>query len=184
VTEGFGTMRSPGSRGVVVATDGSVRDIGKRRAHVGAAYLDDAGDWWMEWRLHPKHLPSAHLALHAELRAIRNAETKHLHPVTIWSDCADAVELVKRWKSGDMIPIPGYCGRSLVHFARRLRDKPDRVEVKWLRGHHGHALNEGADTLARLASRAHKDRLPRGEVRERASGIAEAFTAAFRSVAA
>jgi ribonuclease HI len=184
VTDGYGSLRSADARGLVVATDGSVRRSKASRTHLGAAYLDDAGDWWVEWRLNLRHLPSTHTPLHAELHAIRNATTKHLHKVTVLSDCADAVEFVNRWKAGDMASIPGYYGTSLVNFARRLRDKPDHVEVQWLRGHVGHPLNEGADTLARIASRVHRDQLSHFEVNTRATGVAEAFTAAFREVAA
>jgi ribonuclease HI len=166
----------------VVATDGSVRT--GRSVHIGCAYLDDAGDWWMEWVVRGRRQPGTNLSLQAELRAIRNATTKHEHRVTVLSDCLEAVRLMERWQAGDLAPIPGYRGRTLINFARRVAQTGELFDVQWTRGHHGHALNEGADALARLASRRLKDGVPVRETRLRAAGIAAAFSGSFMEAVA
>lgn len=154
---------------VRVATDGSVR-----RRQLGCGYLSDVGGWGVHaWPVQPRS--HAHAPLHAELHAMERAERRHHHDVTFLSDCQPAVDLVRAWLAGELRPVPGYTGTRLVRFAHRLavRDQPLRVE--WVRGHAGHPLNEGADALARLASRALADGLDRDEVYRRAVGLAQAF---------
>lgn len=175
-------LRSPEARGRIVAADGSVRRF--RANHVGSAYVDDAGDWWMQWFVYDRRLPERTVVLQAELRAIRNAFTKHEHPVTVLSDSQTAVDLMTSWRAGRLVPIVGYCGRTLTNFSQRVAAHPEQFKVQWVPGHQGHALNEGADTLARLASRIIRDDVKLKDVPGRAAGIAEAFAAAYRKEAA
>jgi ribonuclease HI len=166
-------------RGRIVGTDGSVR--GDKHA-VGSAFLDEAGDWWLTWVRHDPGSLSPHASLHAELRAICRAVTKHPHRVTVLSDCLDATNLIHAWQMKLDKPIPGYRdGKTLNSFARSVRTEPDLVDVRWIAGHQGHPLNEGADALARLASRVNRDGLSKDYVRQQASEIAAAFTAAFHA---
>jgi ribonuclease HI len=62
----------------------------------------------------------------------------------------------------------------------------ERLDIRWIRSHQGEPLNEGADALARLASRYVKgdSELSAAAYRERAGGLASAFAAEFRRRAA
>lgn len=73
-----------------------------------------------------------------------------------------------------------------LHVARRrIYVERERIELRWVPGHSGDPLNEGADALARLGSRYRRGDadLDDDEYCRRASGIAQAFAAEFRRVA-
>ena len=63
-----------------------------------------------------------------------------------------------------------------------IRAERDNLTVRWVRGHSGNPLNEGADGLARLASRYAKgdSGLTARDYRRRADGLASAFAAQHR----
>ena len=65
---------------------------------------------------------------------------------------------------------------------RRIHAEGSRITLRWVPGHCGEPLNEGADALARLASRYRRgDRdLNDDEYRCRAAGIAKGFAAGYR----
>ncbi len=54
-----------------------------------------------------------------------------------------------------------------------LAQRPGPVQLRWVRGHSGHPLNEGADRLALHARRSQTAGLPAGTAADIARGIAE-----------
>lgn len=99
-------------------------------------------------------------ALQAELRAIANAlrAVGPEHPVTILTDSRSAVDFMLLWRDGHDVMPGGYNtaragGResTLARLARRAYESGEQVAVRWVPGHSGHPLNEGADALARMA---------------------------------
>lgn len=99
--------------------------------------------------------------LQAELRAIANglqAVDYRRHPVTVLSDSADALRFLTLWRDGHDVMPGGYSRErtgdreaTLVRLARRLREDSQYLDWQWVRGHSGHPLNEGADSLAKMA---------------------------------
>lgn len=163
---------------VTVATDGSVR--GK---HAGFAWLTCAAHYGMDGYRSPK-IVGKQPVLVAELLAIGDAvrELTRRH-LSIVSDSRDAIAVVERWKRGDdVMPIDYPAGGFLRAARLQIRAERDRIDLRWAPGHRGEPLNEGADTLARLASRYRRgDRdLSVDEYGRRAQGIADGFAAEFR----
>jgi ribonuclease HI len=129
------------------------------------------------------------VVLIAELRAINDAvRVLPYRRLTVLTDSRAAQDMVRRWIVGDDVLPTGYnterCPglEDLVQAQRRIRIHQNRIDVQWVPGHHGEPLNEGADALARLASRfARRDSgLTAEEYRHRTEGIAEAFSSEFR----
>lgn len=166
---------------MTVATDGSVR--GK---HAGFAWLSCTGHYGVAGYRSSLSTVGRQTVLVAELLAIGDAvcelTRRHLSVVT---DSQDAVAMVDRWKRGDTTMPVEYPADGPLHIARRqVHVDRQRIDVRWAPGHRGEPLNEGADALARLASRHHrgdKD-LPVHEYRRRAAGIADGFAAEFRRI--
>jgi ribonuclease HI len=98
--------------------------------------------------------------LQAELRGIANAlqAIGTEHPLTILSDSRNALDMMILWRDGYDVMPGGYnphrtSGResTLSRLARQTREAADRITLRWVPGHSGHPLNEGADALARMA---------------------------------
>jgi ribonuclease HI len=169
----------------IVAADGSVR--GK---DAGFGWLAASGDYGLAgYRCSPRRVGTQPVLV-AELCAIGDAvcglPRRHL---TVLSDSQDAIAMARRWMHGDPVMPAGYPAetgpdRALHVFRRRTYADRDRIELRWVRGHRGEPLNEGADALARLASRYRRgDRdLDENEYRRRAVGIATGFVTEFRRV--
>jgi ribonuclease HI len=163
---------------VIVAADGSAR-----KEVICSAWLSDSGGWFLHSRpanLYGRNNP--HAALHAELYALAAAEKNHPHQVVLLTDCQAAEWYIKQWQSGNNTQIPNYLGRSLLIFSDRVRQRGETLHVEWVKGHSMHPLNEGADALASLGCRADRDGITKAEVRDRANGLAIAFTEAQKLV--
>lgn len=173
-----------------VATDGSVR--GKIS---GWGWLASSGEYDHSGFRHSRKQIGSSVVLVSELRAIGHA-VWHLHgrPITLFCDSKPAVAMVKEWMAGQATLPHGYStargdGKEagLVSFRRMIHEYRDHLEPVWAPGHCGEPLNEGADALARLASRyaSSDSNLSSDEYQRRAAGIAEAFSNEFnRTLAA
>lgn len=165
---------------MTVATDGSVR--GK---HAGFAWLFSTGHYAIAGYRSSLDTVGKQPVLVAELLAIGDAVRELTRRcLSIVSDSQNAVAMVDRWKRGDSVTPVDYPAEGILHaFRRQIHVDRDRVEVRWAPGHCGEPLNEGADALARLASRHRRgdhDLRDDDEYRRRAAGIADGFAAEFR----
>ncbi|GCB01822.1 RNase H family protein [Mycolicibacterium sp. NCC-Tsukiji] len=177
----------PVDRGpTAVATDGSIRC-----RHAGFAWLASSGEHGLAAFTVSSKRVCTNPVLVAELCAIGSAVCGlPRHRLTVLSDSRAAVAMVNSWKRGHFVLPAEYpvaeptSDRNLIAMQRRIHAERSRVTLRWVRGHCGEPLNEGADALARLASRYRRgDRdLTDDEYRRRAAGIAKGFAAAYRRV--
>ncbi|MCV7281737.1 ribonuclease H [Mycolicibacterium flavescens] len=180
-----GLLRRPVTQEPVwVATDGSVR--GKV---TGYGWLASTGEYGLMGFRHSRKQIGPNVVLVAELRAIAKA-VQYLRgrDITVLSDSKLAVAMVQRWMAGDDVLPDGYSrvrdnGRTpgLVTAQRMIFAERDRIHPVWVKAHAGEPLNEGADALARLASRyvLGDSGLDGTEYRCRADDLAETFAAEF-----
>lgn len=166
---------------MTVATDGSVR--GK---HAGFAWLSCTGHFGMAGYRSSPNTVGTQPVLVAELLAIGDAVRELTRRrLSIVTDSQDAVAMVDRWKRSDTVMPAEYPTDGPLHIARRqIHADRQRIDLRWAPGHRGEPLNEGADALARLASRHQRgdQDLHFDEYRRRAAGIAEGFASEFRRV--
>ncbi|SHT90715.1 ribonuclease H [Mycobacteroides abscessus subsp. bolletii] len=170
---------------VTVATDGSVR-----KTSLGCGWLADSGAFGLRGFQHSNRMHGGSKVLISELRGIDEALRRlgrHEH-ITLFTDCQAAITMAKAWQRGEQVMPGGYITElgegeeaELVSAFRRIHRLRERVEIRWVRSHSGEPLNEGADALARLASRYMRgdSGLSRQEYRQRAAALAEAFAGAF-----
>ncbi|MGW5433341.1 RNase H family protein [Streptomyces sp. NPDC004059] len=120
----------------------------------------------------------AHSSGEAEVIGICNAALELVDhspnsPVVILCDSLEAVTAVNRaLETGD----PAVAHRTVVFPEGRqlladLMPYRDRVEVRWLKGHIGHDLNESADALAAVALRRATGRIPAAAARKEQAHI-------------
>lgn len=170
---------------VKVATDGSVyRDFS------GCGWLADSGEYGLRGYQNNKQLTNHKTVLAAELLAIRYAvEQLPRRRIDLVSDSKLAVNVARWWMAGNAGLPWGYrdanahsYGPRLVDAQPAIHDNRDRITVTWCKGHRGEPLNEGADSLAKLARRYSVGRTGLSEdgYRSRAAELAEAFSAEFR----
>ncbi len=168
---------------VTVATDGSVRG-----PVTGWGWLASSGEHRLLGFRHRRTQIGGAVVLVAELRAIADAAHRlRCADLMVLSDSKQAVDMVGRWLAGDFVLPTGYTttrssGKAgLVQAQQRIHARRQSFSIEWLPGHTGHPLNEGADGLARLASRyaLHDSGLSRDEYVRRADGLARAFASQF-----
>lgn len=169
---------------VCVATDGSVR--GK---FTGYGWLASSGEYGLMGFRHSKKQIGPKVVLVAELRAIGKAiQELRGCDIKVLSDSKLAIAMVKRWMVGDFVLPEGYTidrdsGKTpgLVIAQQLIFAERDKIDPIWVKGHQGDFLNEGADALARLASRyaLGGSGLDNAEYHRRAKGLAESFSAAY-----
>lgn len=170
---------------LTVAADGSVRG-----RCCGYGWLASDGQYGLHGRIDSPRLIGRRKSMVAELRAIdaavRRLTGRHL---TVFCDNSYAVSMARKWMDGHEVLPEGYRaeradGRTagLVLAQRRLHQNRARLDIRWTRSHRGEPLNEGADALARLASRYIKgnSELSPPQYEQRAGGLADAFATAFR----
>lgn len=169
---------------VCVATDGSVR--GKI---TGYGWLASSGEYGMQGFRHSTKLIGPQVVLVAELRAIGVAVQKlRGRDITVLSDSRLAIGMVKRWMDGEDVLPEGYrayreSGKTpgLVRARQMIHEDRARITPLWVKGHRGEPLNEGADALARLASRyaLGDSALDAAEYHRRAEDLAVTFSREF-----
>lgn len=169
---------------VCVATDGSVR--GK---FTGYGWLASTGEYGLQGFRHSTKLIGPEVVLVAELRAIGAAVQKlRGRDITVLTDSRRAVAMVQQWMAGDDVLPEGYAvyresGKTpgLVRARQMIFEERERITPVWVKGHRGEPLNEGADALARLASRyaLGDSALDGAEYHHRAQDLAETFSREF-----
>jgi ribonuclease HI len=174
---------------LVVSADGSVRG-----RFSGNGWLASDGQYGLRGRIDTKAIIGPQSPLVAELRAIDDAVRRLTRRrLTVFCDNSHAVSMARKWMAGEDLLPRGYIterasGKTagLVTASRRMYLNRERLDIRWIRSHQGEPLNEGADALARLASRYVKgdSELSAAAYRERAGGLAGAFAAEFRRRAA
>lgn len=170
---------------LLVATDGSAT-----RGRIGWGWLAEDGRYG-----HGTESPSPHMCTRrshpvlAELRAVSEAlAALPRRRLAIRTDSRPAISLVHEWMSGgDRLP-GGYVAThhtavkrgGLLWMQEQVRAAAPRLDIAWVRGHAGDPLNEGADSLAKLARRAAEGNwgFTAEDVPQRAREIADAFTTA------
>jgi len=167
---------------ITVATDGSVR-----KNSSGYGWLTDDGQYGLQGKK-SKCMNRKNAVLLAELGAIDDAvRALHPHRLTVLSDSTAAIDTINQWRAGqDSLPI-GFSSTllgkpsPLLDMRKRIYDSRDRVHCRWVKGHRGDPLNEGADALARLASRYVRgdSGLTKFDYESRAAGLAASFAAEF-----
>jgi ribonuclease HI len=168
IHDGIHELHQPPGTPVTVGVDGSykltideVEESVRVLKPMSWGYLTTSGLYGLGTATIAGNIVGGDRALQGELRAIWNAlgHIDDSHPVTLITDSMDAIELMAQWRDGYLNQMPrGYTterisGRpaTLVQLAAKVHEAGDRIEARWVRGHTGHPLNEGADALAKLA---------------------------------
>lgn len=148
---------------VTIAVDGSYKlTVNEDRVSkpMSWGYLTTTGLYGLGTSIVPGTVVGDQRVLQAELRAMANAllAVPPTHLVTVLSDSRSALDLMLLWRDGHDVMPGGYDkvragGResTLARLARRVGEHPDRITLRWVPGHSGHPLNEGADALAKMA---------------------------------
>lgn len=175
---------------ITVATDGS-----SAHGRIGWGWLAEDGSHDCDSaRITTRQCDRRTTALVAELRAISAAlESLPGRRLHIRTDCRHAISLVTDWIGGsDRMPV-GYLATHHTATAKgglrwiqeQVRREAGRIDISWVRGHAGDPLNEGADSLAKLARRAAEGTwgVTPSDVPDRAASIAQVFATQNRQLA-
>lgn len=172
---------------LTVATDGSVRGC-----FTGYGWLASDGRFRLQGSKKPTGLSTKRAVLLTELSAIDDAlRSLPGHPLLVLTDSTVAATVVSDWMVGcEFYPTGFPSGTADKHPLSAIRESihrnRDRLSCRWVKAHRGDPLNEGADALARLASRYVRgdSDLAGDEYDRRAAGLAEGFSAEFTRQAA
>ena len=167
---------------LVVATDGSAH-----RGFIGWGWLAGDGQHGFGRQVPNARIRDPHsLVVLSELQAIAEAvRALPRRTLTIRSDSRVALALIQDWLRGEASMPKGYETDHRAELAglNRMHDdlcrESERLSFEWVQGHVGEALNEGADSLAKLARRFAEGTggLTADEIPGRALAIAETFAA-------
>lgn len=169
-TVGYGVVE-PVSGPVVVATDGSA-DL----KAVGGGYLSTTGHYGYRAHQYPDDISGQQRALIAELRSVMWAlevvVPVHTGPIEVRCDSLAAIDYLKSWRRGDVRMPSGYQGTwrysgstPLLLQLQELVARTPTLKFRHEKGHVGNALNETADSLAKLALRATKRQIEKPAAR-------------------
>ena len=150
----------PGTR-LLLATDGSYKKLEGhiRNRPICWGYVTDRGHYGLGGKTLPPNIAGLPV-LQTELRAMWHALNRFIprHVVHLLTDSLDALELIELWRQGSGQMPPGYTVErqsqnkaTLVQLARLVAANADRISIDKVQAHTGHALNEGADALAKIA---------------------------------
>ncbi|EGD55435.1 RNase H family protein [Gordonia neofelifaecis] len=167
---------------LLVATDGSVRE-----ASMGYAWLSETGQHGFAGELDGSRHTHGNRVVKAELCAIGSAIAAIPHRrLTVLVDSTAAIGIMQRWQRGG--PDRPTAFMTALMRSSRIRElqartftERDRLDFRWVPGHRGVPLNEGADALAALARRCVTECV--AEKEQRATGLAESFAALHRQAA-
>jgi ribonuclease HI len=172
----------PSGRTLTVATDGSVR-----KAFTGHGWLAADGRYGLRGQTNPVAVgPQA--VLLAELEAISDAvQQLRGDALILLIDSTSAICVVEQWMDGAQCLPHGFPSTvagnpsPLIAVREQIYANRARLSCRWVRAHCGDPLNEGADALARLASRYVRgdSGLSEAQYARRAEGLAEAFSTEF-----
>lgn len=157
---------------VVVATDGSVKG-----AAIGSAWLAEDGQHGSLGRVDKAHHSHIRRVLIAELEAAAAAvEAIPNRRLDVLMDCRDTLDVITAWRRGDAGPTwLRAASPSITAFRRAVASDQGRLTFRWVPGHGGMLLNEGADSLSKVARRRAQGALTKAETDRRSAAIAAAF---------
>lgn len=151
----------PAAGPIVVGCDGSVKrnPDGPPWWPISWGYVASNGQWGLGWATQPLTVVGDRV-LGCELRAIFWARDRlpRDRAVEVLTDSMDAVELIERWRAGDLVMPPGYSVErssgneaKMLLLARRAAADPEGLRVRWVRAGGGNPLHGAADALAKTA---------------------------------
>ena len=170
---------------LVVATDGSVV-----KKATGSGWLTELGDHGLRTYSARPYWNHGHRVIAAELRAVASAMDAVPHRrMRFLIDSKPAITALLRWQRSGRNALNTFDkavddSRTLSRLRTRVGDERDRLDFTWVPGHGGVPLNEGADSLAKLARLRLVGAVPTEEYAPRAAAIAKAFAEQHRADAA
>jgi ribonuclease HI len=164
----YGTV--PAQRGpVVLATDAAVEP-----QRIGGGFLATSGHYGVRAHPYSSEISGPSRVVVAELRAVlwglQQVTQVVTGPVMVLIDSTDAIRYLTLWAGGATDLPDGYDtwrpsgnASSLERLQALVQGRPG-LAFKHEKGHAGHALNEAADSLAKLGLRASCGKVAKAEV--------------------
>ncbi|KAJ8455311.1 hypothetical protein ONZ45_g18981 [Pleurotus djamor] len=135
---------------IVVATDGSGEDVNKTTARAGAGVFFGEGDDRNTGVRVPENLPQTNQVgeLYAVFKLLETTQPQI--NLRVLSDSKYVINmLTKNIRSIEDTGFIGVPNRALVKATfEKLKSRSGMTEFKWIKGHQGNEMNEGADRLA------------------------------------